>query len=220
MITKRSGVLLYAIMLAIMLGLMALATGAIAEDEEKKGYKELASPQPTATGDKIEVIEFFWYGCPHCYSFEPYLKQWQQQKPDYIEFVRVPAVLSKDWLAHARAYYTAEELGFVEEIHLPLFEEIHTRKKRIFSQAALRDFFVDQGVVEGREFDRVYASEVVEKKLRAAFKAAKNYQITGVPSLIINGKYITSSRLAGSFREAIEVTNELAEKEYAAQNSP
>lgn len=178
-----------------------------------KLYKQLPESHPTSSNDKIEVLEFFWYGCPHCYHFEPALEKWQESKSEYIEFIRVPGVLGKDWLAHARAFYTAQKLGVLEDIHSPLFNAIHKEKRKIYDEQALRKFFIEQGV-QGPDFDQVYKSKEVETSLREAYLKGRDYQLAGVPLVIINGTYITDKSAAGSFEKVTEVIDILAEHEY------
>lgn len=179
-------------------------------------YLPVQPPQPTENGDRIEVLELFWYGCPHCYSLEPYLEHWAKKKPDNVEFRRVPAVLGKNWIPHARAFYTAKELGIVDEIHGPLFDAIHKQKRNINSEDSLRNFFAEHGVDED-EFTRIYNSDKVQDQLKEAFLTGKNYKITGVPSVVVNGKYLTGSALAGSNQNLITVINRLIEKESGTQ---
>jgi thiol:disulfide interchange protein DsbA len=180
-------------------------------------YKKLPTAQPTRTGDKIEVLEVFWYGCPHCYHFEPVIEKWLEEKADYIEFVRMPGILGKNWLPHARAFYAAEKLGVLDIIHKPLFDAIHRDKRKILDEKSLRVFFSEHGV-SGDEFDQAYNSKEVEEKVRAAFTAGQGYALTGVPAIIINGKYMTSASMAGSFEKIIVVINTMAAKEYKKLN--
>lgn len=180
-------------------------------------YKELSSPQATKTGDKIEVVEVFWYGCPHCYQFEPTINKWLKEKAGYIEFVRIPGVLGPQWVSHARAYYAAENLGVLEKIHQPLFNAIHNEKRKIFDEKSLKSFFAEHGV-DGNDFDKTFKSKEVEEKVRAAFSAGKNYELTGVPAIVINGKYTTSASMAGSFEKIVDVINTLSAQEYESLN--
>lgn len=184
-----------AVRIFLMLLVIPVAVHA-AEFNEGFEYKLITPPQPTSTGDKIEVVEMFWYGCPHCYRFEPEIKKWLASKPANVEFVRIPAVFSKPvWELHARAYYTAEALGVLEKIHQPLFDAIHKDKQRMDSPAALRSLF-SKFAVSGDDFDKAFTSFVVMSKLQRARTLSRDYQITGVPSLIINGKYVTSGPMA------------------------
>jgi thiol:disulfide interchange protein DsbA len=171
---------------------------------------------------KIEVVEIFWYGCPHCYSFEPHLDKWLQTKPDDIIFVRMPGVLNAAWVQHARAYYTAEKLGVLDKIHRPLFDAIHRDRKRIFSEDELHDFFVERGV-DGADFDRVYRSNEIDTRVKQALVMARAAHVTGVPAIIINGRYMTTGSLTGSFERLLEVTDRLAGLErdrLAAASAP
>ena len=177
-------------------------------------YKELPSPQPTRTGNKIEVLEIFWYGCPHCYNFEPVIEKWLEEKAEYIEYIRMPGVMGKNWLPHARAFYAAEKLGVLDKIHRPLFDAIHKEKRKIMDKKSLKKFFVAQGV-NGDDFDQAFRSKEVEDNVRYAFTMGQRYAITGVPAIIINGKYVTSASMAGSFTKITDVMNTLAAKEYA-----
>ena len=200
--------------LKLFLASVAILTSAIlfAADNMKSGPYESIPAQPTATGNKIEVLEFFWYGCPHCYSLEPYLEKWQTTKADDVQLRRVPAILGKSWIPHARAYFTAEKLGIVDKIHRPLFDAIHKDKQKIFDEKTLRDFFATMGV-DKNEFTRIYESNEISEKIQDAFLLGQQYEITGVPAIIVNGKYRTSASMAGSNANLIEVINQLTAME-------
>ncbi len=178
-------------------------------------YKELSKPQPTENPGRIEVVEIFWYGCPHCHDFEPYLNDWLENKPDDVDFKRMPAVFRQDWLAHAKAYYTAVELGVLDKIHSDLFKEIHDKQKYVNDEESLKKFFMQQGV-NGDDFTKTYNSQLIESHIKQSLSKLRNYEITGVPSVVINGKYMTSGPLAGSYETMIQTMNELIEKERAA----
>lgn len=180
-------------------------------------YAELDPAQPTRSEGKIEVVEIFWYGCPHCYTLEPHLEKWLETMPDDVVFRRVPGVLGKNWLPHARAYYTAELLGIVDKIHRPLFDAIHRDNRTIMNAKNLRDFFAEQGVSKS-EFEKVYESEEVTGKIKAAFIESQGYKLTGVPAIIVNGKYRTGASMTGSNEKLIEVIDFLIAQERA--NSP
>lgn len=181
-------------------------------------YKRLSKPQPTAVSNKVEVVEIFWYGCPHCKDFEPYLNQWLENKPDDVDFKRMPAVFRQDWLAHAKAYYTADELGVIDKVHSPLFNAIHERGKRLDSEGSLKQFFMQQGV-DGDAFTKAYNSGTVESQIKKSLAMLRRYEVTGVPAVIINGKYQTSGPIAGSYEGMIEAMDELIERERKAQTA-
>ena len=198
----------------ILLGLFLAGQHAVVAQEgaDATQYVELKPAQPTQTGDKIEVVEVFWYGCPHCYSFEPFLEEWLKTKPDDVQFIRIPGVLSQNWIPHAKAYYTAEKLGVLDKTHRALFDTIHKDKKPVFTDDQIKDFFISHGVTEA-DFTKTYSSKEVDAKIRQAYFLARDYKLTGVPSFVINGKYVTSPSHAGSAEETVKVINALIEKE-------
>ena len=175
-------------------------------------YTRIVPAQPTQAIDKIEVLEVFWYGCPHCYEFEPYVEKWLQSKAEDVEFRRMPGIFSKNWIPHARAYFTAEKLSVLDIIHSSLFEALHEEKKRLYTEDELKDFFVSKGI-DGDEFTEVYNSSEVETKFKQAFVMGQRYKITGVPAVIINGKYMTSGSLAGSYDNLLKTIDDLVDKE-------
>ena len=154
-------------------------------------YVTLNPPLATHTGKKIEVLEIFWYGCPHCYEYEPHLLKWLSAKPKNVEFRLMPGILNPAWVPHARAYYTAVQLGVLDKIHEQLFDAIHKYRRNIFDEDSLKAFFVQQGV-NGDEFSKVFDSRAIDEKMRQAYEEEVKAKITGVPSIIINGKYVTS----------------------------
>ncbi|GAB4255449.1 MAG: thiol:disulfide interchange protein DsbA/DsbL [Methylomicrobium sp.] len=180
---------------------------------EAPGYEVLTTPQPTQNSDKVEVIEFFWYGCPHCYHLEPALNKWLETKPDYVEFIRQPAIFSSLWEKHAKAYFTAEALGVVDKVHADFFDTIQNKRQKLDTEEALLAFFVAHGVSE-EQFRAAYHSFPVDFKLRQAKTMAARYGVNGVPALIINGKYRTSGPLAKTQENMIAVMNQLIEKEH------
>jgi thiol:disulfide interchange protein DsbA len=183
---------------------------------ETLGYETLKSVQPTQHTDKVEVIEFFWYGCPHCYSFEPELAKWLKTLPKNVEFIRQPAVFNETWGKHAKAYFVAEALGVVDKVHADLFDAIQNKKEKLETEEQLADFFVAHGV-DAAKFHETFNSFAIDSKMRQAPAIAGRYGITGVPTVIINGKYVTSGPLAGSHEKMIDVMNSLIKQESAAK---
>ncbi len=176
------------------------------------GYETLSPAHPTQNPDKIEVIEFFWYGCPHCYSFEPALEKWVKNKPENVDFIRQPVAFNELWGKHAKAYYTAEALGVVDKVHADFFDAIQNKKEKLDTEEELAKFFKAHGVDE-TQFHEAYNSFVVDAKMRQAPVIASSYGITGVPAIVVNGKYKTNGTLAGSQDKMIEVMNKLIEQE-------
>ncbi len=180
--------------------------------DEGIDYKTLAQPQPTETGEKIEVLEFFWYGCPHCYQIEPTVERWLASKPDYVEFRRMPAILGGSWALHGRAYFAAELLGVLDQVHEPLFAALHKEKRRLGSEESLADWFAEQGVNRD-EFLKAFRSFVVDMKVRRASKLGQDVNLDGVPAFVVNGKYLTSPSITASSEKMVQVINYLTAKE-------
>ena len=193
-------------------GLLSLLVFSSAGFAAGKGYKDLASIQPTQDPTKVEVIEFFWYGCPHCYQFEPSIEKWQANLPANVTFIRQPAVFSAVWAKHAKAYYTAEVLGVVDKVHADFFYDIQVDKQKLTSEADLAKFFVAHGVDE-TAFHDAYNSFIVDTKMRQAKSMGPRYGITGVPAVVVNGKYLVNGKTAGSHAGMIKVMNELIAQE-------
>ncbi len=185
-----------------------------AADSFKEGehYERITPEVATHSDGKIEVVEVFWYGCHHCFSFEPHINKWLKSKPDNVEFRRVPGVFARNWIPHARAFYTAEVLGVLDVIHAPLFEAIHDEGKRIGDEDSLARFFAEHGVADA-DFREAYNSFSVDTKTRQALTASKEYGISGVPSVIVNGRYRTSARLAGTYENLLKIVDALVDKE-------
>lgn len=180
---------------------------------EGKHYKRVEQSK-TVDGNKIEILEFFWYGCPHCYSFEPYLNEWKKGKPNNVEFIRVPATFQPLWELHARAYYALQMLDAGEKIHPKFFSEIHNNKNYMKTFDALASFVQKHGV-ERSEFIDAMNSFSVESNVRKARKLVDGYSISGVPAVAVNGKYLISASMAGSYDNMIKIINYLIAKESA-----
>ena len=180
-------------------------------------YTRLSPTQPTSSNpDQVEVTEVFWYGCPHCFAFDPMLEQWRAQQPSYVNFVRVPAVWNPLLQLHARAFYTAEALGKGAEMHTEFFREIHERNNRLDSEAKLQEFFARFGV--GAEaFKMQFDSFAVQEKLQRADELNRRYRIESVPTIVVNGKYTTDAPSVGSYEELLTLVDELVAAERAGR---
>ena len=198
--------------LLVLLFLVFGSTALLAEDYKEGTHYQALTPQATDSGDKIEVLEFFWYGCPHCYSFEPYLRSWKKSKPANVVFKRVPAMFRPEWEVQARSYYALSNMNVVEDIHGKIFDAMHKDKKRLNTLAEITDFVVKNGVDEQR-FNNEYNSFVVDGMVRKAKKKQKAYKVKGVPTIVVNGKYTTGGSMAGSYDNMIKVMDYLIQKE-------
>ena len=198
--------------LAIVISLMALFSASAISAER---YKLLSTTQPTSTPGKVEVVELFWYGCPHCYHLEPVVQEWLKTKPDYVEYVRVPAIFRDDWMILARAWYLIDTLELGDRVHMNLFKALHVKKLNMNNLGLLRSFFANEGV-SAEQFDKVFNSFSIDSMVRNAAKLTRDYQITGVPAFIVNGRYMTSVSLTGSHEALIAEVGALAAKEAEA----
>ncbi len=155
--------------------------------KEGQDYARLANPVPVATPGKIEVVEMFWYGCPHCYDLEPSTQAWLKRKPDNVAFVRIAVSFGASWEPGARAYYAAEALGVLDKLHQPLFEAYHQRRP-LGDVDALAAFAAEHGV-DAEAFRKAYTSFQTETQLRRGNQLAQRYGIRGVPAVIVDGTY-------------------------------
>ncbi len=181
-------------------------------------YQRIVPEQPTtAPKGKIEVVEVFWYGCPHCYRLEPTLNAWLKRKPANVVFVRIPAAFNPLWSLHAQAYITARLMGVAERNHQAFFDAIHKLNKPMNTPARIADFYASRGV-DRKRFLSVFESFAVKAKLAHYRRLVNAYGVDSVPTIIVNGKYRTNATMAGGTHEAlIKVLDHLVALETAAK---
>ena len=189
--------------------------------QEGKNYMRLVPTQPTLGGaDKIEVAEFFYYLCPHCYNFEPMIKEWAANKPANARFVQVPAMWNQILVLHGRMYYTAEILarnGVIADaaaFNTAVYQEIHVRNNQLSSEATIQKLF-ERFNVNADDFNRTWNSFEVDQKLRVAADLARRYSVNSTPTIVVNGKYRFGAQEAGSYPKVLEVIDELIVRESA-----
>ena len=161
---------------------------------------------------KVEVREFFWYGCPHCYKLEPYIAKWLSTKPADVAFVRTPGVLNRAWELHGKAFFAAKSLGVLEQTHDDLFAAIHIDKRELSSQKSLAEFYENYGVKKA-DFNKAFKSFGVSSDIRQADAMARAYRMMGVPTIVVNGKYITNGRMSKNYDRWIEIVDYLVKLE-------
>lgn len=169
--------------------------GALAQARPMAGldYTEIKPAQPVETQGKIEVLEFFWYGCPHCYTLEPLLEKWIPTLPADAQFRRVPAVFNNPaWARDASIYYAFDALGVVSKLHRPFFDAIHRDRLRTDNAEALAEWLTKNGV-NMKKFDEAMKSFGVQSKVRRATQLSAAYRIDGTPALAVNGRYTVSA---------------------------
>jgi protein dithiol oxidoreductase (disulfide-forming) len=197
---------LFAFLVCLNLNSVALATGNL--------YEEVPAPQRFDEKNKLEVLEIFWYGCPHCYYLEPALKEWLKTKPKDVTFIKMPAVLDlkHKWTETAKIFYVAEALNVSDKIHKALFEAIHEKKRNLSTEQEFAQFFNEVAGVSKEDFTKAFNSFAVDMKIRNAFRLTQAYGISSVPVLIVNGKYrIDSGQTEGMknlFKAVDEILNE------------
>ena len=193
---------------------LALLIGFSAQAEYDEGieYKRISPPVPVEVpAGKIEVVELFWYGGPHCFRFEPLLEAWVKKLPKDVVFRRIPAVFNPRWALHAKAYYTAELLKVLDRMHPVLFDAIHVQRRKLATPDALRALFAEHGVAP-KDFDRVFNSFAVDVKLRRAAELTRRYGIDGVPTLVVQGTFRTDGPLANGHQGMLRITDYLIEQ--------
>ena len=187
-------------------GLPAAAQGGPVEGTH---YVRLGQPLPvTAPAGKVEVVEFFWYACPHCNAFEPKLEAWVKKIPADVAFRRVPVAFRDDMVPQQRLFYALEAMGKLEDVHRKVFHAIHVEKQAL-NREDLITAWVDKQGVDKAKFAELYNSFAVSTKARKATQLQDAYRIEGVPSLGIAGRYLTSGDMAGTVDNALLVTDYL-----------
>ena len=197
----------------ILLSLL-LVTATMASANYKAGvdYVVFDKPVKTVTGDKIEVRELFWYYCPHCFNLEPLVENWLKTKPNTVEFVRHPAVLSERWMSGAIFYYVLEQLGEVDRLHGALFDAIHVDKEAFINSEDFVEWLVEHGV-DKLKAQNAFKSFSVRVKVNKSQVNTRKYKANGVPAFVVAGKYLVDSKHAGSEVRMFKVINHLIQKE-------
>jgi thiol:disulfide interchange protein DsbA len=174
-------------------------------------YTELKPTQPVETQGKIEVIEFFWYGCPHCYNLEPYIESWLKKLPPDTEFRRIPAIFSDRWALDARIFYTFEAMGVLQKVHRPFFDAIHRNHLRTDNPEALHEWLQRQGI-DPKKFDDTFNSFGVQSKTKRAMQLTLAYKIDGTPAMAVQGRYTVSAEQAGSQEGMLKTVDYLVDQ--------
>ncbi len=165
------------------------------------------TPQPAATGS-IEVIDFFWYGCPYCNSLQPALERWISRKPADVTVRRIPAVLRENWAPHARIYYTLEALGEAERLHQRVYHGYHVEELLMSRPEVMSEWAVRNGIAR-EHWDAAYQSAAVQRKVEEAAQLTRSYGVTGTPSLVVDGRYLTSGNMAETLDGMIAILDGL-----------
>lgn len=204
---------------ALCLGVHQVSAAPVAEKfHEGSQYQRIDPPVPL--GDhkgKVEVVEMFFYACPHCYELEPKLQQWLKDKP-YVDFHRLPAIIGPSWAEQARAFYIIEALGNSPQMHQALFKAIHKEGKQIYNEHSVVEFFVSQGV-DRKKANDLYLSPEIAARVNEARVRTVRYGLRGVPAVVVDGKFKTAPYFVYNQEEMLEVLDSLVEKERAQLGS-
>lgn len=187
--------------------------GEQAQIQEGKDYEVLAAPGPTEDPSKIEVREFFYYGCPHCFRLEKPLKVWSTTLANDVYITKTPGALTPKWEPLARAFYIAVAMDIIPKIDTPLFSALHLENRSIYTRDSIQEFFAEKAGVSKEQFDKAYENFSIVQQVKNSEAMARQYRLTGVPTFIINGKYKTSVSMTGSEERLFVVMNALIQKE-------
>ncbi len=202
-------------MLRRALAMLALAGAAFAPvpaaAQQVVPFLEITPPLATEGSGKIEVVEFFWYECPHCYSLEPHIEAWLKKLPKDVEFKRVPAMFNQQWAISGRVYYTLEAIGELERLHRRLFDAIHRDRMKITNQKQLQDWLERQKADVGR-FNAAYKSFAVESRLKRALELTTASKIDSVPIMMVNGRYLVSADTARGEQRMLLIVDSLIDQ--------
>ena len=194
----------------LLAGLGALASpAALAQSASLKGrYSQLSPPRPVATGGRIEVIEFFYYGCPICYELQPHMARWLTIAPEYVAIRRVPVLSAEGWEPFARLFYALESLGQLARLHWPVYDNFHFDGVQLNQVKDMLDWVARNGI-DREKFTLVYNSPAVDQRLQEVRAMMKAYDIRAVPTIVVDGKYQSSARMAGGTRQLMQVVDQL-----------
>ncbi len=199
---------------AIILSVLLLGGSALAKSFQEGVQYVPIQPQPAmASGDEVEVIEFFWYGCPHCSEFEPVVKAWAARQPEQVRFMQMPVFFGGAADMHAQVYYALESIGELERLHKPLFDAIHVAKRKLRSRAEVDEFLRENGV-DMDKFGAAMGSFAVAAKANRARALMRRYGIRSVPAIVIDGRYRSGTGFS-SYQEITEVVDHVVAKVMA-----
>ncbi|MCY4419924.1 MAG: thiol:disulfide interchange protein DsbA/DsbL [Gammaproteobacteria bacterium] len=218
---NRSSISVVWLLIASAAALWSIAYADQSEVEFDEGfhYHRISPALPVqAAAGQVEVLELFWYGCPHCYVFEKHLSNWETGKADHVKFTRMPAVMNRNWMPHARAYYALEQLGEVERLHSLFFDAIHDQGRRLRNLQSISRFLGHHGV-DTDSFEKAYNSSAVTEKIEHARQLARNAGANSVPTIIINGKYRSTASDAGGHALLLQLIDSLVIQEINSSRS-
>lgn len=199
--------------LALLAGMFMLTAALAAPDPAEEGtdYQRLNRPLAVETGKKIEVVEFFWYRCPHCNQLEPAFEAWAKKLPADVKLRRVPTVFNQQWLPAAKLYYALADMGVLDKLHGKVFDAYHKDKLDLDDEAKLMAWVKQQGLDEAK-FQAAYRSFSTQASAMKGTQAARDAGVSGVPSLLVDGKYLTAVSMTYTEDRLFEVLDQLIQR--------
>jgi protein dithiol oxidoreductase (disulfide-forming) len=191
-------------------GLLAVGLPAFSQEPRARAgldYRQIEA-QPVASSERIEVIEFFWYGCPYCFRLQQPLEHWLARKPADVELRRIPAIFRESWVPHARLYYTLDALGETDRLHSQVYESFHIDRENLNTAHGTAQWAARHGIDRERWLN-AYRSEEVERAIEASRESTRRYAIRGTPSLVVDGRYLTSSGMTETVAGVIPILEDL-----------
>jgi thiol:disulfide interchange protein DsbA len=204
---RRSALRLIAGGFACVAGIFTTRTLAQVQRSFEESFRAI-TPQPTPAGDKIEVIDFFWYRCPYCYELLPLILEWEKTKPADVVLRRIPAVLRQDWVPDAHLYYTLDMLGMADQLHAKVFEAVHRDRMLVTDREGWGKWAVANGI-ERDKWDAAYNDREVRDRVVRAVDIARDYDVRGTPAIVVDGRYQTGSGQAGSLKNVMPTVDGL-----------
>jgi len=198
-----------AVLTVVLAGLACPGNSVAQQPQVRLNYEyRVIPPRPPATGERIEVIEFFWYGCPYCNQLQPALESWLQRKPPDVELRRIPAIFRESWIPHARLFYTLETLDELGRLHQTVYRTQHVEHENLNSAERSVEWAVRHGI-DRAAWVATYNSSEVDQKVRQAEADTRLYAIQGTPSLVVGGRYLTSTGMTETVSGVIPILDEL-----------
>lgn len=178
---------------------------------EGKDYTILSNPQPTSNPEKIEILNFFWYGCTYCNQLQPHINTWLEDKSNDVHFHDIPAILHMSWIPAAKIFLTINEINAMDELHNQTYHAIHQEEINLHDESTLFNWIETQSVSRDR-FVNAFQSLPVQQKIARSTQKTRQYRLTGVPAIVVNGKYLTNTKMGGTAENTIAILNKLIEK--------
>ncbi len=215
---KKRLVALALMLLALLVSTVLVQAQEVSQFEEELHYFSIIPEQPGGEGDRVQVVEFFWYACPHCYQLEPHLNKWLEKKPDNVDYVSIPAMFNRpNVIMHAKTFYALKLMGLAEQLHDKIFSAIHTDNMKLNTQEEMESFLASQDV-DIEAYRKAMKSFAVQTQARRAAVLAERFDIRGVPAIVVDGKYRTGGLEGNLMMQVTDYLIDRAREEKGAKS--